>query len=107
MCRSIAPTLSNENILVNSLCPGLTLTTTTKPVLEFFPKSLLTPMENHVKVFEQFLDTDLWGATIESDVAGSYNRKRPEPWAPENQGWVYTQEDPKNLGYGTDTESEK
>ncbi len=93
MCRSIALGLSKEKIYVNCFCPGLTLTPVTKSFLEDLPPTKVSPMENHLKAVEKFLDTDIFGATIESDSGGLYDRKRPEPWSPEHQSWVYVQEE--------------
>lgn len=93
MCRSIALGLSKEKIYVNCLSPGLTLTPVTKSFLMDLPPTKVSPMENHLKAVEEFLDTNIFGATIESDSGGLYNRKRPEPWSPEHQSWVYVQEE--------------
>lgn len=45
-------------------------------------------MENHLKVVDHLLNTNTWGATLESDAGGMFDREAPTPWSPEHQGWL-------------------
>ncbi|KAK5044478.1 hypothetical protein LTR84_010759 [Exophiala bonariae] len=92
MMRSIAKSCAKEQIYVNCICPGLTDTGLTHNAMDQFPKNIVAPMENHIRTIETFLDTDIYGAAMESDAGGLFNRQKPDYWSPEHQAWLESDE---------------
>ncbi|CAI4213474.1 unnamed protein product [Parascedosporium putredinis] len=52
------------------------------------PPHIITPMENHMKAWTEFIETDIYGYVYEVDAGGLYNRTAPEYWSPEHQSWL-------------------
>lgn len=91
LVRSMADKLQEEDIFLNALCPSLTDSGITNPLIHLFPKGIVTPMAHHVEAYNRFLDSNMFGAIMESSADGLYIRKAPEYWA-EGQKWMDSDE---------------
>lgn len=84
----MAPRLADEKIYINTFCPGLTISGITEVGAPVYPKHIITPMENHMRAWTEFIDNNIHGYVYEVDAAGLYNRTAPEYWSPEHQSWL-------------------
>lgn len=84
----MADRLAEEKIFINTFCPGLTISGITKVGTSIYPEKIITPMENHMKAWTEFIEKDIHGYVYEVDAGGLYNRTAPEYWSPEYQSWL-------------------
>lgn len=84
----MADKLAQEHIYLNTFCPGLTRSGITEVGMSIYPEHILTPMENHMAAWSEFINKDIHGYVYEVDAGGLYNRLAPEYWSPEHQSWL-------------------
>lgn len=77
--RSFGKHLPEEGITLNAVCPNVVRTgISTETFYKMIDaKGLLTPMEDTIKVFENFLDSDISGECIEVGPKGKTRRRAP------------------------------
>lgn len=83
----MAPRLSESNIALNCLCPGLVASNMTGPVVSKLPKDKLTPQASIIKAWDRFLDSEETGCVAEISGDNIYLVEHRK-YVDELQEWV-------------------